>query len=106
LDAQPLLDNLAIWWDVETFFGYEKDLLGSDHYQVMTTKAILRTWTLTACMMYFLEKHRSEMEKPRATCGDARRLIQYDHFKNMLYWLHARFRGGFTIEQTIGQLAY
>jgi hypothetical protein len=32
-------------------------------------------------------------------------LIQKDHCKNLLFWLHARFREGFTIEQTLGQLA-
>jgi len=34
LEAQALVDILAIRWEVETFFEYEKDLLGSDHYQV------------------------------------------------------------------------
>jgi hypothetical protein len=105
LDAQSLVDILAIRWEVETFFEYEKDLLGSDHYQVMTAKAILRIWTLTACMMYFLEEQRSEMDKPRATCGDARRLVQKEHFKNFVSWLYVQFREGFTVEQTLGQLA-
>jgi hypothetical protein len=105
LDAQLLVDILPIPWEVETFFEYEKDLLGSDHYQVMTAKAILRIWTLTACMVYFLEKQRSEMDKPRATCGDARCGIQKDHLKNMLYWLQARFREGVTIDQLLVQLA-
>jgi hypothetical protein len=39
LDAQGMVDILAIRWEVESFIEYEKDLLGSDHYQVMTAKA-------------------------------------------------------------------
>lgn len=42
LEAQALVDILAIRWQVETFFEYEKDLLGSDHYQVMSRQAVLR----------------------------------------------------------------
>ena len=48
LEAQELVDTLAIRWNIETFFEYEKDLLGSDQYQLMTAQAILRFWTLTA----------------------------------------------------------
>jgi hypothetical protein len=88
-----------------SLIGNENDLLGSDHYQMMIAKAILRIWTLTACMMYCLEEQRSEMDKPRATCGDARRLVQKEHFKNFVSWLYVQFREGFTVEQTLGQLA-
>jgi hypothetical protein len=105
LDAQALVDILAIRWEVETFFEYEKDLLGSDHYQVMTAKAILRFWTLTACLLIFLDEQRAAMNLPQATCGDARRLIQDEHRSNLLYWLEARFREGFSVEQVRSQLA-
>jgi hypothetical protein len=81
------------------------DLFGSNQYQVMITKTILRIWTLTSCMMCFLEEQRSEMDKPRATCGDGRRLVQKEHVKNFVSWLYVRFRDGFTVEQTLGQLA-
>jgi len=33
LDAQGLIDILAVRWHIEIFFEYDKDLLGSDHYQ-------------------------------------------------------------------------
>jgi len=42
LTAQALVNILARRWDVEVFFEYEKDLLGSDHYQVLSRQAILR----------------------------------------------------------------
>ena len=50
LDAQEMVGLLAVRWEVEIFFEYEKDLLGSDHYQMMTRQGVLRFWTLTACL--------------------------------------------------------
>ena len=105
LDAQSLVNILAIRWEVETFFEYEKDLLGSDHYQLMTAKAILRFWALTACLLCFLDEQRAAMSGSNPTCGDARRMIQNEHRSNLLLWLEARFREGFAVEQVASQLA-
>jgi len=104
LDAQALVDILAVRWEVETFFEYEKDLLGSDHYQVMTRQAVLRFWTLTACLLCFLEEQRHR-EDQTATCGDVRRKIQNDHRQNLLLWLETRFKDGLSVEQICCQLA-
>jgi hypothetical protein len=104
LDAQSLVDILAIRWEVETFFEYEKDLLGSDHYQVMSRQAVLRFWTLTACLLCFLDEQRANHEDPGITCGDIRRNLQYDHRRNLLTWLENRFRDGLSINQ-LHQLA-
>jgi hypothetical protein len=102
LDAQALVDILAIRWQVETFFEYEKDLLGSDHYQVKTRQAVLRFWTLTACLLYFLETQRTTNP---LTCGDVRRHIQHVHRRNLLTWLATRCQDGLWIEQIALQLA-
>jgi len=96
---------LAVRWEVETFFEYEKDLLGSDHYQVMTQQAVLRFWTLTACLLCFLDEQRMQFEDQTLTCGDVRRKIQFDHRQNLLLWLETRFREGLSIEQIRCQLA-
>jgi hypothetical protein len=104
LDTQSLVEILAVRWEVETFFEYEKDLLGSDHYQVMSQQAILRFWTLTACLWSFLEEQRADQEEPGNTCGDVRRKIQNDHRRNLLAWLETRFRNGQPIEQICSQL--
>jgi hypothetical protein len=105
LEAQALVDILAVRWHIETFFEYDKDLLGSDHYQLMTAQAILRFWTLTACLMCFLEEQRA-ISLPRLnTCGDARRKIQDEHRRNLLIWLQEQFQTGCTIEQISAQLA-
>jgi hypothetical protein len=105
LEAQALVDILAVRWNIETFFEYAKDLLGSDHYQLMTVQAILRFWTLTACLMCFLEEQRATSKPQLNTCGDARRKIQDDHRRNLLIWLKEQFQTGCTIEQITVQLA-
>jgi hypothetical protein len=105
LDAQSLVDSLAVRWEIETFFEYEKDLLGSDQYQVMTATAILRFWTLTACLMCFLEEQRAAQTDQQATCGDVRRAIQEEHRLNLLRWLEVQFRSGQTVDQVRIQLA-
>jgi DDE superfamily endonuclease len=105
LDAQSLVESLAVRWEIETFFEYEKDLLGSDHYQVMTATAILRFWTLTACLMCFLEEQRAAQTEQQATCGEVRRAIQEEHRLNLLRWLEVQFRSGQTVDQVRIQLA-
>jgi len=105
LDAQAFVDILAVRWQIETFFEYAKDLLGSDDYQVMTAQAILRFWTLIACLMCFLEEQRSADLERRLTCGEVRRFIQYQHRLNLLRWLEDRFKEGCSIEQVRFQLA-
>jgi hypothetical protein len=105
LDAQALVDILAVRWEIETFFEYDKDLLGSDHYQLMTAQAILRFWTLIACLMCFLDEQRNNSVPQLNTCGDARRKIQADHRRNLLIWLKEQFQAGCSIEQLSVQLA-
>ncbi len=105
LAAQELVDILAIRWEVETFFEYEKDLLGSDQYQVMTAQAILRFWTLTACLLCFLEEQRASSAAQALTCGDIRRSMQEEHRWNLLRWLEAQFKAGCSVEQIHSQLA-
>jgi hypothetical protein len=105
LDAQSLVDILAVRWEIETFFEYEKDLLGSDHNQVMTAHAVVRFRTLIAWLMCFLEEQRTTVPEQQLTCGDVRRLIQHEHRMNLLSWLEERFKEGCSVEQIRGQLA-
>ncbi len=105
LSAQEFVDLIAIRWNIETFFEYDKDLLGSDHYQLMSAEAILRFWTLTACLLCFLDERRACSEDIALTCGDARRMIQYDHRIRLLEWLHDQFNSGLTVDQVRYQLA-
>ena len=105
LTAQALVNILARRWDVEVFFEYEKDLLGSDHYQVLSRQAILRFWTLTACLFAFLEAQRAAAEVPGLTCGDVRRRLQKEHQRNLLQWVATHMEDGRSMEQICAQLA-
>ena len=105
LDAQAFVDVLAVRWQIETFFEYAKDLLGSDDYQVMSAQAILRFWTLIACLMCFLEEQRAVDPDQCLTCGDVRRILQYQHRLNLLHWLQDRFSEGCSLDQVCSQLA-
>ncbi len=105
LEAQDLVNTLAKRWEIETFFECDKDLLGSDHYQVMTTQAIIRFWTLTACLLCFLEEQRAMSREQMLTCGDVRHRIQAQHRRNLLHWLQTQFQAGLTVEQIGLQLA-
>ena len=105
LDAQAMVDILAIRWEVETFFEYEKDLHGSDHYQVMTRQGVPRFWTLTACLQCFLEELRSQESSSALTCGDVRRSLQQEHRRNLLRWLEIRFHEGLSVVSICSQLA-
>lgn len=105
LDTQALVDILAKRWHIETFFEYAKDLLGSDDYQVMTAQAILRFWTLIACLMCFLEEQRALEPDRLLTCGDVRRNLQHQHRLNLLLWLQQRFNDGCSLDQICSHLA-
>jgi hypothetical protein len=105
LNAQTFIDFMAIRWIIETFFEYDKDLLGSDHYRVISTQAILRFWTLTSCMLYLLDEQRAVLNDRKLTYGDARRIIQYDHRIRLLEWLETQFHSRATIDQVRYQLA-
>ena len=107
-DAQTAIDILALRWDVEVLFEDYKDLLGSDHYQLMSATAIVRFWTLIACLAYFLGEYRAWLQAERggshASLGDARRKLRADHQMNLLLWLEAQFRSGLTAEQIYTRL--
>lgn len=99
-DAQTVINILAIRWNVEVLFEEYKDLLGSDHYQMMSATAVLRFWTLVSCLAYFLDEHRAQLQAERPgihiTLGDARRELQAEHRLNLLLWLEEQYRSGAT----------
>jgi len=74
-DAQSVIRVLSVRWSVEVLFEDGKDLLGADQYQLVSAEAIVRFWTLVACVGYFLDEQRVAQEA-LATWGDARRAIQ------------------------------
>lgn len=69
----------------------------------MSAQAILCFWTLTACLLAFLEEQRAQSRL--VTCGDIRRSLQVQHRRNLLVWLFAHFQEGHSVEQLLPQLA-
>lgn len=107
LDAQSqtLLDILAIRWKIETFFDDLKELFGSDHYQMMRRKSILRFWTLACCAYAFLEEQRAERGMTGCSIGTVRRQIDKEHQSHLLEWLRQSFQSGGVPQEMIERLA-
>ncbi len=99
-DAQTVINILAVRWDVEVLFEDYKDLLGSDHYQMMSATAVVRFWTLVSCLAYFLDEYRARLQAERPgthiTLGDARHQLQAEHRLNLLLWLEEQYHSGAT----------
>lgn len=95
-DTQTILEVLAKRWAVEVLFEDAKDLLGSDHYQVMRSVAVERFWTLVFCLGYFLDEQLDKLQavqpQVRVTWGDARRSLKHTQQLNLLIWLQKRFQ--------------
>jgi hypothetical protein len=96
-DAHGLLAHIAARWEIEVFFGDGKEELGLDHYQVMSTSALLRFWTLAMLAYVFLEEEQQRLRlswQRLVTIGEARREIQRRHRRCLLEWLHDQFLSG------------
>ncbi len=103
-DAQTVINTLAGRWSIEVLFEDNKDLLGADHYQLMSAEAIVRFWTLIACLGYFLDEQKA-LRSDCTTWGEVRRALQKEHQHNLLAWLEGQFKAGLSVEQIGTQLA-
>jgi len=103
-DTQTVIRTLAIRWSIEVLFEDNKDLLGADHYQLMSAEAVVRFWTLIACLGYFLDEQKA-LRSDCSTWGDVRRALQQEHQRNLLTWLQGQFNAGLAVEQIGTQLA-
>lgn len=107
-DAQTIVNVLAARWDIETLFEDLKELFGTDHYQLMNDRAIVRYWTLASCAYLFLDERRAAMLHAQArhiTIGEACQDIQKDHQLNLLQWLQNEFQSGRTPTQLQARFA-
>lgn len=96
-NTEALLAHISARWDIEVLFGDSKEELGLDHYQLMSTSAILRFWTVALLVYVFLEEEQQRLralwQRP-VTIGEARREIQRRHRRRLLEWLHHQFLSG------------
>jgi SRSO17 transposase len=101
-DVYPLVEPIAMRWKIEVFFEDVKDVLGFDHYQLMSTIAILRFWALIMTAYAFLDEQRvylSTRQHSPITIGQARRTIQHSHYCHLLDWLYRQFSQGYSPAQ-------
>jgi hypothetical protein len=115
-DAQTLLTHISARWDIEVFFGDTKELLGIDQYQLMTTTALLRYWTLCWIAFSFLEEIRDELKQQKeeenqeeykyqpATLGQARKEVQKKHQKLFLEWVYQHAFSGMPLDDLFASL--
>ena len=107
-DLPALVGHLAARWQVEVLFADAKDVLGLDHYQLMTAAALLRFWTLVLAAYAFLEEERARLQQARqahVTIGQTREAVQRVHQRHLLRWLQTQFQGGATPETVAEALA-
>jgi hypothetical protein len=107
-DVTTMIAHLAARWDIEVLFADTKDLLGLDHYQVMTTTAIVRFWTLVLAAYVFLDEERDRLRQElgqHVTIGDAQRERQRVHWAHLITWMLQQFRAGQTTAMLFHQLA-
>jgi hypothetical protein len=85
-------------WEIETFFGDVKELLGTDHDQVQSATALLRFWHLPFCTYLYLDEVRAQLAVQRPddhiTIGEARRYHQALHRQRFLEWAWHRYQRG------------
>src|SRR5436190_2994094 len=105
--TKTLLEHISARWDIEVFFEDMKELLGIDQYQIMTTTALLRYWTLCWIAFSFLEKIREQLKQKEGhhiTLGQARREIQQKHLMLFLQWIYQHAHAGTPVEQVFTHL--
>ncbi len=96
-DLNATLEQVVGWvalrWEIETFFEDLKDVLGTDHYQVLHDQAILRIWTLACCAYRFLATIQAT-HPTHISIGQCRRSVRDEHQRALLIWLQQQFAAG------------
>ena len=118
-DVQTLMKHISMRWEIEPFFADTKELLGIDQYQLMTTTALLRYWTVCWIAFSFLEEIRDDLKHqkcqkegknqegckhPPATLGQARKEVQKTHQKLFLEWVYQQAFSGTPVEEIFASL--
>jgi hypothetical protein len=93
-DVPTLVAHIAQRWAIEVLFADVKELLGLDHYQLMSAQAIRRFWLLALIAYSFLEREREHLrldQNRHVTIGEAARYTQRRHWERCLSWLQEQF---------------
>src|SRR5438067_3327513 len=107
-DLTTLLGHIAARWAVEVLFADTKDLLGLDQYQLMTTTALVRFWTLVLATYTLLQEEQARLaqeQQRHITIGEARRALQHLHYRHLLCWLAQELHAGVDADALYTRLA-
>jgi SRSO17 transposase len=107
-DAQTLVAHVAARWDIEVLFADTKELLGLDHYQLMSATALVRFWTLVLAAYVFLEEQRAVLEhewQRSVSIGQTQQEVQRVHWFLLITWMQQQLRLGQTSATLFRQLA-
>jgi len=112
-EEQADLGTVVGWaaqrWTIEPFFDDVKEIFGTDHYQLRSTKGLLRFWHLAFLAYCYLEQQRALMlaqgADPGLTIGQTRLEQQTRHRGLLIEWVYDRFADGLTPEQVHQLLA-
>jgi hypothetical protein len=99
---------IAQRWTIETLFADFKELLGSDHYQVRSTQAIVRFWALALCLYQYLDEQRCLLQQTHQrhfSLGEARAYVRQRHHQLLIHWLWQQFELGASATQIQQALA-
>lgn len=100
-DVATVASYAAQRWDIETWIGDVKGLLGLDHYQLTSVEAIVRFWHLVCCLYLYLDEVRAGLSAqghPTATIGGALRHQQQIQHHLLLQWLKEQFDQGNSVD--------
>ena len=107
-DVQTLVAHGAARWAIEVLFADAKELLGLDQYQVMSTTALVRYWTLAWAAFCFLEEEQARLRAEQmghVTLGEARRAVQRRQWQQVITSLFQEITAGVAQQTLIDRLA-
>lgn len=107
-DVATVASYAACRWDIETWIGDVKGLLGLDHHQLTSAEAIMRFWHLVCCLYVYLDEVRARLivqGYSTATTGDALRHQQQAQYHLLLQWLKEQFVQGDSVDHVETLLA-
>ena len=61
-DVATVASYAAQRWDIETWIEDTKELLGLDHYQLISADSVVRFWYLVCCCYLYLDEVRAQLE--------------------------------------------
>jgi hypothetical protein len=96
---EQVIGHVAQRWCIEVLFADFKELMGSDHYQMRSARAIVRFWALGLCLYQFLDEVRAAhrcLWGEHLTLGQARQQIRESHWEGLLDWIFDQVEAGAT----------